>query len=437
MLELLTRTTPVEDIPDPLPLLDPADPLLWWRDGEGMLGLGRAVTLTFSGPERFTQARRVWAALLGAAERHGATPAVGGGLAALGTFAFDDAMSRPSVLIVPSLLITRRGGRTWATRIVDRARVTPPDDPGLTGRIPLPDPDQPRAELDRLEADRIRADVARLVAEAAPLPDQPGVPLVADDGARHAAAVTRALERIDAGTARKIVLARPAHATLPAGHDLRVTLARLAAAYPDCWTFAVDGFIGASPETLVAVRGGHVRARVLAGTRPVGATDDPGRPDLLDDPKERAEHDLAARSVIDALAPHVRDLRADGPHVITLPNVRHLATDVTAELAERLDSLGLAAALHPTAAVAGVPREAALIAIHELEPEDRGRYAGPVGWIDALGDGEWAIGLRSAQRIGDTLTAWAGGGIVAGSDPAREVAETDAKLRPVRDALAD
>ncbi|GAA2009978.1 isochorismate synthase EntC [Microbacterium ulmi] len=206
------------------------------------------------------------------------------------------------------------------------------------------------------------------------------------------------------------MLARDVVGTVPVGSDLRRLVRALATDYPDTWTYAVDGLIGASPETLVTVSGGTVTARVLAGTIPRGtdAGDDVAASDTLAHSDENLdEHRYAVRSVLD-----------------------------------------LVAALHPTAAVAGTPTDAAIEVIRRIEPFDRGRYAGPVGWVDANGDGEWAIALRCAQigapparrfaTYSDTIpvVAHAGAGIVAGSDPDAELIETRVKFRPIVDALA-
>ncbi|BDZ45604.1 hypothetical protein GCM10025866_15130 [Naasia aerilata] len=153
--------------------------------------------------------------------------------------------------------------------------------------------------------------------------------------------------------------------------------------------------------------------------------------------KDLDEHEYAVVSVLSALAPFVHDVWASpAPFPLRLPNVWHLASDVEGQLAGGTSVLRLLEALHPTAAVAGSPTDEALDLIRELEPFDRGRYAGPVGWVDAAGDGEWAVALRSAQVEADgRVTAYAGAGIVAGSDPDRELAETSLKLRPITDAF--
>jgi menaquinone-specific isochorismate synthase len=195
-----------------------------------------------------------------------------------------------------------------------------------------------------------------------------------------------------------------------------------------------------------------VTARVLAGTIPRGtdAHDDAGAStSLAHSAKDLEEHRYAVQSVLATLAPHVRHLRADPePFTLKLPNLWHLATDVAGDLADHASALDLVAALHPTAAVAGTPRDAALDLIRRLEPFDRGRYAGPVGWIDGDGNGEWAIALRCAQigagpvrrfaEYSDTIpvVAHAGAGIVAQSNPETELLETRVKFRPIVDALA-
>ncbi len=254
----------------------------------------------------------------------------------------------------------------------------------------------------------------------------------------------QALERIAAGELSKVVLARDLTGSIPAGSDLRRLVRALSTGYPDTWAFAVDGLIGASPETLVTVQQRTVTARVLAGTIGRGAdadADTVASSHLASSTKDLDEHEYAVQSVLASLRPHTRALAAsEQPFLLKLPNLFHLATDVEGELADGGSSLDLVGALHPTAAVAGTPTSAAIAAIRELEPFDRGRYAGPVGWVDAAGNGEWAIALRCAQftpaETDIAVTAYAGAGIVAGSDPESELLETRVKFRPLVDALA-
>ena len=254
------------------------------------------------------------------------------------------------------------------------------------------------------------------------------------------AAVSEVISRISRGELDKVVLARDVIATVDEGFDARYLLQQLAAAYPECWTFGVAGLYGATPELLVRRTGDVVMSRVLAGTvkrRGDESVDASLAAALLGSGKDLEEHEYAVHSVAKALAAHCTDLDVPSrPHVLRLPNVQHLATDVTGELADGAPVLALAAALHPTAAVCGTPTERAFATIRELEGMDRGRYAGPVGWFDSRGDGEFGIALRCAQVDGQQLRLFAGCGIVAGSDPEAELAESRAKLLPVREALS-
>jgi len=403
ILTVSTKPAPLQPL---LPLADPHRTLLWLRRGDGMVGLGEALRLEFSGPDRFVAAQAAWRDLADRARITDDVRIPGSGLVAFGAFAFADDSAATSVLIVPRVVVGRRGDRAWVTHIDGDDRTTPPS--------PAP---------------RRRGDEYRLTFS-------PG----AMTHAAYTEAVDRALARIATGEVEKVVLARDIEARLPRFADLRLAIGELTAGYPDCWNFAVDGFLGASPETLVRVAAGTVGARVLAGSAPRGAdkeADAAIAAALVASDKDRAEHGFAVQSVLDALAPHTAELTANPtPFPLKLPNLWHLASDVTGRLPEGATSLDLLSALHPTAAVAGTPREAALAVIRELEPFDRGRYAGPVGWVGASGDGEWAVGLRSAQLAADgTLTAYAGAGIVAGSDADRELNETRLKLRPIVEAF--
>jgi menaquinone-specific isochorismate synthase len=223
--------------------------------------------------------------------------------------------------------------------------------------------------------------------------------------------------------------------------DVRWPLHRLAVAYRSCWTYHVDGLLGATPEMLVRRERGLVTSRVLAGTIQITGDDTHDLAQagaLAKSSKDLEEHEYAVRSVAHALAPHCRSMNVpETPFVLHLPNVMHLATDVTGVIhpGDTASSLALAAALHPSAAVGGTPTELAVQAIAELEGMPRGRYAGPVGWMDATGDGEWGIALRCGEVSGARVRLFAGCGIVAGSNPEAELAEAQAKFVPVRDAL--
>jgi menaquinone-specific isochorismate synthase len=245
-----------------------------------------------------------------------------------------------------------------------------------------------------------------------------------------------------AGALDKAALAHDLLAVAGAPLDPRFLLRGLARRYPSCWSFAVDGLVGATPELLLRRSGSTVSSRVLAGTAWSEEAAPANRAELarrlLSSDKDRREHALAVESLAAALEPLCASLDVpQEPGVLALRNVSHLVSDVHGKL-DRDDPaslLRLAAAVHPTAAVGGTPRAAAVELIAELEGMDRGRYAGPVGWMDADGDGELGIALRCAQLDGPVARLFAGCGVVADSDPDTEVREAAAKLRPVREAL--
>jgi menaquinone-specific isochorismate synthase len=240
----------------------------------------------------------------------------------------------------------------------------------------------------------------------------------------------------------KVVLSRDLLATAAGPVDLRWPIRRLATDYHDCWTFCVAGLVGATPELLVRRERGLVTSRVLAGTIRRSGDDEHDlalAASLARSSKDLEEHEFAAASLAEALAPFCTAMNVpETPFVLHLPNLMHLATEVTGVLAaDSPSSLEIAGALHPTAAVCGTPTEAARRLIAELEPIPRDRYAGPVGWVGADGDGEWGIALRCAQQLSDlsVLRLHVGCGIVAGSDPQAELAESLVKAQPIITAL--
>ena len=399
---------------DVLAYADPHAPLAWLRRGEGFVGAGRTVLRIdeTAGAARGDRAARLaerWRAVSEAAEVDDPLGLPGTGLVAFGALAFDDGSPAPSTLVVPAVVVGRRDGVAWVTRI--RA-----EDGAFADPVPTP------------------------VGPAWSTRLAPGA--LGPDG--YADTVHAALARIAAGEVGKVVLARDLVGEAPADADLRLTVERLATGYPDTWAYAVDGVLGASPETLVTVSRGTVTARVLAGTAPRGEDPDADAAAALalaTSSKDQDEHQYAVRSLVRSLRPHTRALAtSEQPFALKLPNVWHLATDVEGELAASTSALDLVGALHPTAAVAGTPTDAALSLIRLIEPFDRGRYAGPVGWVDHRGDGEWAIALRCAQFEASAgalrVTAHAGAGIVAGSDPEAETLETRVKFRAILEALA-
>ncbi|MFS3129754.1 isochorismate synthase MenF [Nocardioides sp. Bht2] len=390
-----------------LDLVPQSGPLSWLRHGDGIVGWGNAAEIRTSGPTRFADAAKWWSELVAGLEIHNELSEPGTGPVCFGTFGFADEPG-DSVLVMPEVVVGRRGNLTWVTTI-----------------------------------DGAAPELAVQSAPAAPT-------VTFADGARNGeqwmSAVSEAVARINRGDLEKVVLARDLVATADAEVDVRWPLARLAEGYPTCWTFHVDGMFGATPEMLVRRERGLVTSRVLAGT--IRRTGDDERDlalaaALARSSKDLEEHEYAVRSVAEALEPHCTGMNVpDVPFVLHLPNVMHLATDVTGVVQDAahphggVSSLRLAEALHPSAAVGGTPTATAVAVIAEIEGMDRGRYAGPVGWMDAAGDGEWGIALRSGEIDGNTVRLFAGCGIVGDSAPEAELAESQAKFVPVRDALS-
>jgi menaquinone-specific isochorismate synthase len=421
---LLVRTVAIPDPGDLLERIPQPDVVAWVHHGAGLVGWGEAVRVTLpAGDDRFTAGEKWLRSVFDAAEVDDRVRARGSGPVAFGTFTFD-ASSDGSVMIVPRTVLGRDGrGRAWLTSVAPRGD-DPPGDPPAPGGNPFP----PGME------------------EAPSGTPSPWGNLRWRDGSlpgpRWEQAVAEAVAAIRAGGLRKVVLARDVFATADEPIDARVLLRRLARRYPDCFTFSCDGMIGATPELLVRRAGNQVSALVLGGTLPRGA--DPAQDEalgeeLLASAKNNEEHAYAVDSIREALGPLCQALHvAARPSLLKFPNLQHLGTQVHGILADGTpprSALALAAAVHPPAAVCGTPAGTALELIRDLEHMDRERYAGPVGWVDADGNGEWGIALRCGQLSGRTARLFAGCGIVAGSEPAAELAETLVKLQPMRGAL--
>jgi len=376
---------------------------LVWATGAGddltaLLGWGEAFRATAQGPGRFAELDAAFSAWV-------ATLPSGSNPVAYATVAFADDSAAHSVLIVPELV-----GR-WAHGVL-----TVEPTPGTASAATLPDPTSP------CEFDELDLLPGRLTRQ------------------RYRNAVAAAIERIRSGEVEKVVIARDLVATSPEPLDLSALLARLQASNTASWTFHVDGMVGSSPEMLVATRGTRVRSQVLAGSAPVTGDvhlDDVTATRLAASAKDHTEHVYAARSVAERLA-SVADVTTRDPQVIRLPRIMHLATDIGGTLRGPHSPLALAGIVHPSAAVCGTPTEVAFDVIAELEGFDRGRYAGPVGWLDARGDGEFVIALRCGQvdPDGTSIRLFAGGGIVTGSVPTDELAETARKFLPMYEALS-
>lgn len=333
----------------------------------------------------------------------------GTGPIAVGSFAFDfDHSEERSVLIVPRIIIGRRNGEAWITKVGPHG-----------GDFSLPDPGDPLIPPVDLNL------------EAGSMSERVWMDIVAE-----------VIGLIRSGQLDKVVLARDLVIRAAQPFDGRTLLNRLMRRYPTCFSYLVDGLVGATPELLIRRQSGLVTSRVLAGTLPLkGSSGDPlaEAAQLTHSSKDVAEHEFAVRSVAAAIEPYCSAMNVpEAPFVLRLPNMMHLATDVTGVCEPDTSSLTLAGALHPTAAVCGTPTFSAMQVINELESLDRGRYAGPIGWVDTHGDGEWAIALRGGRiqpNDPSAIQLFAGCGVVAESHPETELAETQAKFMPMLQAL--
>ncbi|MEY4554556.1 MAG: hypothetical protein RL197_983 [Actinomycetota bacterium] len=380
--------------------LAPENSSVFIRGDQGLVGWGEAWRFEASGENRIALLAEAWREYAGELEIDDSMGLPGTGPVSFGTIAFADNSASASALVMPKVVIGKRDDRYWITRVDD-------------------------AELPTVTAWKQGEPVALASGEL--------------KRSAFAERVDHAVSLIQGGELEKVVLARDLVGTLPEGFDLRPTLDRLMKRFPSCWVYSVDGMFGASPELLVRVSHSQVSARVLAGTAARGT--DPSvdlaiSKALAESHKNLAEHEFAVQSLVNSLEPFCDHVDADTePFSLQLPNLWHLASDVHGVLKSSKSVLDLASALHPTAAVAGTPRARAVELISELEPFDRGRYAGPVGWIGADGDGEWVIALRGAQISGNRLVAFAGCGVVAESDGESELTETDLKFQPILGSL--
>jgi menaquinone-specific isochorismate synthase len=471
--QLIVRSVPVPDPGDLLSHLPEPDALAWVRRGDGLVGWGTAARITLpAGEDRFVDGEKWLRELFDSARVDDDVALPGSGPVAFGTFTFDPA-SDGSVLVVPRTVLGRLDGAAWLTTITtdgdaaakqpafsalpgdlarDRVALGPPDavaDPDLRALRPPTGADPGPRSLPPLTGTDpgLRTLRPPTGAEPGPLALRPPTGVRWYDGSLTAPqwehAVAAAVDAISAGSLRKVVLAIELNATAAENIDSRVLLSRLASRYPDCYTFACAGLVGATPDLYIRRTDSELYSLVLAGTMPRGATpesDEALGAKLLASAKERAEHQYAVADVRSALQPLCGDLRiSERPFLLKLANLQHLATHVQGQLAAgeaaSHSALALAAALHPTASVCGTPADAAMELIRELESMDRGRYAGPVGWVDARGNGEWGIALRCAEISGHNARLVAGCGIVAGSDPSAELAEARTKFWPMRYAL--
>ncbi len=390
-----------------LPLLDllpEGEQFTWVRGGEGLVGWGVHASTTVSGRDRFEDARKWWHQQLETFSISNSVHGSGTGPVLFTSFSFD--RNQESVLVIPKIIVGQKGANSWITWIGSD--------------------NQPQ--------------LAETAAALAPstFTFSDGT-LTADEWKKR---VTEVINRVNTNGVDKVVLARDIVANSDSEIDARPILKKLSSEYPSTWVFSVDGLLGATPELLLRLSRGMVTSRVLAGTIPKTGDDEKDlalAASLARSSKDLEEHEYAVRSVADALDPFCSSTNVpESPFVLHLANVMHLATDVTGALIEskqHIDAFSLLKNLHPSAAVCGTPRNLAFDVIDEIEGMDRGRYAGPVGWIDASGDGELGIALRCGQITDRKISIFAGCGIVAASIPEKEVEESNAKMIPMRSAL--
>jgi len=378
----------------------------WIRSGDGLIGFGEYKKIELTGEDRFEKAKAWWQIQLSEFKIQNNVHGSGTGPILFGSFSFDP--NEKSILVIPEIILGKKAGKSWVTWIGDN---TQPNFSTLSKSLPSGEITWSDGALSESQ-----------------WKDQVGF----------------AVDSIKQNKLEKVVLARDQVAASTVAINTRGLLQRLEIEYPSTWLFLVDGLIGATPELLVRLSKSLVTSRVLAGTIRKTGNEDRDlalAASLAKSSKDLEEHEYAVRSVADALAPFCSSTNVpESPFVLHLSNVMHLATDVTGVLndsAKQADIFTLIQQLHPSAAVCGTPTSAAKKFIIDFEKMNRERYAGPVGWIDANGDGEIAIALRCGQLSQDnkSIRIFAGCGVVAGSDPANELAESQAKLMPMRTAL--
>jgi isochorismate synthase len=390
------------------------------RRGFGGRGVARRITVPRTSP---AAAAGAVADALGAIVTEDSVGRPGSGPVALGALPFTPGAA--GTLVVPEVLVGRdEDGTRWVTTVLAADRAPSAHD-DLVERV--------------METATLRSRSATWAGTVAEVPTRFDV-RASRPPAEWQAALVAARDELRAGAARKVVLTREVVVSADRALSPLAIVDRLRAAYPACMLFAVDGFVGATPELLVARRDDRVRAQPMAGTAPRSAdptTDARLAAALLSSAKDQAEHRITIDMVHDTLLPYCSYLDEEAqPTVVAMANVQHLATLVEGRLSGPPASVvELMVALHPTPAVGGSPRPAALELIDRYEELDRARFAGPVGWVDAAGNGEWAVGIRSAEVDGGTARLFAGVGVVADSDPEDELAETQAKLQALLSAV--
>ena len=389
-----------------LPLLDllpDQNPLAWVRNGEGLVGWGVYASTKVKGANRFELARSWWHEQLDTFNINNEVHGPGIGPILFTSFSFDE--NEESELVIPQVVVGKRNQSTWITWIGNEVQ---PKLLEIANANPIPKIKWRESDVDAWK-EKVRTAVTEIQEDA-----------------------------LD-----KVVLAREIIADAESQIDPRGVLRNLAKEYPGTWVYANNGLVGATPELLIRLNNSMVVSRVLAGT--ISKTGDDEKDlalaaSLARSSKDLEEHEYAVRSVAEALAPFCASTNVpDAPFVLHLSNVMHLATDVTGAIKEGhkvIDTFAILEKLHPSAAVCGTPTLVAAALIKRIEGINRHRYAGPIGWIDAKGEGEQGIALRCGFISGKEVHAYAGCGIVAGSDAAREVSESQAKFLPIINALS-
>ena len=383
-------------------LLPDQQPFTWVRNGEGLVGWGIYASIKVKGAKRFEDARNWWHQQLDSFEINNEVHGPGTGPVLFTSFSFDE--NEESELVIPKVVVGTRNQSTWITWIGNES--------------------QPKL-IERAVANPI-----------------PTIKWREADVSHWKEKVLTAVSEIQEDVLDKVVLAREITADAESDIDPRSVLRNLAKEYPGTWVYSNNGLIGATPELLIRLSNSMVVSRVLAGTISKTGDDDKDlalAASLARSSKDLEEHEYAVRSVADALSPFCSSTNVpDSPFVLHLSNVMHLATDVTGAIKEShkvVDIFSILAKLHPSAAVCGTPTSVAAELIKRIEGINRRRYAGPIGWVDSKGDGEQGIALRCGYINGKEVHAFAGCGIVAGSDAAKEVAESQAKFLPIINAL--
>ncbi len=397
------RTIPTDA---PIDLLGLRPDVVWMGPDTELFGWGRAHRVAAGfGPERFDRADESFRQWTESVEIDDGVRRPGTGPVAFASFTFDE-RSAGSVLVVPEVIVGRSGPGWFVT---------------TAGSI------DPAVVLDRAPR-----------ATAAPS-DRPRFAGASIPDVMWLESVAEAIDQIEEGTVSKVVLARDFALWSKQPFDPMHLAARLHERFPECFTFLVDGLVGASPELLLRKTDRTVESQSLAGSArrsDDAAEDERIGKELLASDKDRREHESAAASVGRVLGEVCDRLERDPePALLRLANVQHLATRFSGTLAQRRPILDLVGRLHPTAAVGGTPTAQAIELIRQLEHMDRGRYAGPVGWLDAAGNGEFAIALRCAELSGARARLFAGAGIVEGSLPENELEETRIKLLAMQSAF--